>query len=263
MNKSHWDRLYQGGPLQEPESVRHEQIAAGVRDQLTEVDGPILLLGVNPALSGIDADITAVDRNLAVVRARWLGNIPSRRAIVADWRQLPFLGSSFAACMGDGSPNCVQYPEAVRSLYDNVLRVLRPGGKFVCRMYLTPDAGETVADVMQAAWQGGCRSFLYFKFRLAMAIAAQQSDPSVSVRAIHAAFSAHCSDRDRLSEISGWTRSEIDKIDLYESSSELYNFPTRGQCVAVIPPGFVNVRFVAVGSYELAERCPLLVMEKA
>jgi SAM-dependent methyltransferase len=263
MNKSHWNSLYQGGPLQEPESVRHEQIAAGVYEQLVAIDGPILLLGVNPALSRIGADVTAVDRNLAVVRARWPGNTPRRRAIVADWRQLPFGASSFAACMGDGSPNCVQHPEAVRSLYENVLRVLRPGGRFVCRMYLTPDAGETVAGVAQAARQGRCRSFLYFKFRLAMAIAAEQSEPGVSVQSIHAAFNAHCPDRDRLSDISGWTRSEIDKIDLYESSPELYNFPTRRQCLAIIPPGFVNLRFIAVGSYELAERCPLLLMEKA
>jgi hypothetical protein len=263
MNKSHWNEIYQGSPVQEPWSPRHEQVAAGVKEQLSAVHGRILLLGVSPTLSKIGFDVTAADGNQAVVRARWPGNTPGRRAIVADWLRLPFPAESFAACIGDGSTNALPHQVAVRSLYENVSRVLRASGTFVNRTYLAPEAGETVAEVANAARQGRCSSFVYFKFRLAMAIAAEQSEPSVSVRSIRAAFNAHFPDRDGLPEMAGWSRSEIDKIDLYELSPEIYNFPTRQQCLSMIPPVFANIRFVPVGSYELAERCPLLVMEKA
>jgi SAM-dependent methyltransferase len=263
MNKSHWDSIYQDSPLQEPESPSWRQVAAGVKEQLAEVRGRILLLSANPMFSNMGFDVTAVDRNKAVVRARWLGNAPGSRAVIADWFQLPFATSSFSACVGDVSTNVIPHPESVRALYESAYRVLLTGGRFVCRILLTPDAGETVAEVSKAALQGRCRSFLYLKFRLAMAIAAEQSNPSVPVRSIHAAFNANFPDRDRLADVSGCNRREIDKIDLYGPSPEIYSFPTRQQCLAVIPPEFVNVRFVAVGSYELAERCPLLVMEKA
>ena len=95
-----------------------------------------------------------------------------------------------------------------------------------------------------------------------MAIATAQGQLSVPVRSIHAAFNANFPDRDRLADATGWSRAEIDKIDLYEPSSDIYSFPTRQQCLSVIPSDFVNMRFVPVGTYELAERCPLLVMEK-
>jgi SAM-dependent methyltransferase len=263
MNESHWNKIYQDGPLQEPQSARHEQIAAGVKAQLGAVRGRTLLLGVNPNLSRISHDVTAVDRNPAVVRDRWSGNTPDRRALVADWLNLPFPAASFAACIGDGSANSLPHAAAIRSLYDNVLRVLHAGGRFVCRVYLTPDTGESVADVASAARQGQCPSFLYFRFRLAMAIAAQTRDPGVPVRAIHAAFNAHFADRDAIPDLAGWSRREIDRIDLYQWSPEIYCFPTRQQCVAMIPPGFENIRFVAAGDYPMAERCPLMVMEKA
>ena len=262
MSTSLWDSVYRGGPQQEPQSTRFAEVAAGVKQQISGIDGRLLLLSVSPSLSNIGADVTAVDRNANVVRARWPGNTPNRRAVIADWHQLPFANDSFAICVGDGSVNALDYPDGVKSLYDNVARILRPGGKFVCRIYLTPDIGETVADVATAAWQGKARSLLYFKFRLLMAIAAERAHPSVPVKLNYEAFIAHFPDRDRLAAATGWDRSEIDKIDLHEISSEIYNFPTRQQALSIIPHKFSNPRFVPVGTYELAERCPLLVMER-
>jgi SAM-dependent methyltransferase len=262
VNSSHWDKFYRDRPQQEPQSTRFAEVAAGVKQQISDIGGRVLLLSVNPSLSNIGSDLTAVDRNAAVVRHRWIGNEPNRRAVVADWFQLPFADDSFALCVGDGSVNSVEYPDGVKSLYDNIARVLAPGGKFVCRTYLTPDIGETVAEVAAAAWQGKTRSRVYFEFRLEMAIAAEQAKPSVPVKLVHEVFVANFPDRDRLAVATGWDRSEIDRIDFYKSSSEVYNFPTRKQALSIIPSDFSNPRLVPVGTYELAERCPLLVMEK-
>ncbi|MGZ5835016.1 MAG: class I SAM-dependent methyltransferase [Xanthobacteraceae bacterium] len=261
MNTSHWDSIYQGRPQHEPQSKRYAEIAAGVKQQISSLHGRALLLTVSPSLSNIEFDVTAVDRNDAVVRNRWPGNTPNRRAVVADWRQLPFASGSFSLCVGDGSMNMLDFPHDVTAVLENLERVLLPSGRFVCRMYLTPDRGEAISDVVKATWNGEVRSFVYFKFRLAMAIAAERGHPRIPVRTIREAFVAYFPDRIRLSAATGWDHSEIDRIDLYELSPEIYNFPTRRQVLSILPGGFSNARFVPVGTYELAERCPLLVME--
>ncbi len=258
---SHWNGIYGGHLQQEPASPRFAQIAGGVRTQLGELDGRVLLLGVTPMLSTLGTQLTGVDRNQAIVRTRWIGNAPGRCAVVADWRQLPFAPASFSACIGDGSINAMAY-QSVGSVYQSLAVVMRTGSRLVCRVYLTPDPGETVSDVRRAVLRGECSSFLYFKFRLGMAIAAERSEPSVAVQSIHAVFQSIFPNRQRLVETVGWDRREIDKIDLYKSSPEIYNFPTRPQTLAIVPPVFANARFIPVGDYELADRCPLLVMDK-
>jgi hypothetical protein len=261
MSSSHWDSIYHGRAQHEPTSTRYAEIAAGVSKQIAGFDGRMLLLSVSPTLSSIGSDVTAVDRSAAVVRHRWPGNTARRRAVIADWRQLPFASGSFMTCVGDGSINVLEYHD-VKLIYDNLTRVMLSGGRFVCRIYLTPDIRETVEAVAATAWQGIARSFVFFKFRLAMAIAAERADPSVPVISIYEAFASHFPDRGRLSVATGWDRSEIDRIDLYKNSPEIYNFPTRQQALSIIPSNFANARFVPVGTYELAERCPLLVFER-
>ena len=76
------------------------------------------------------------------------------------------------------------------------------------------------------------------------------------------AFETEFPDRDRLAAAGGWDRAEVDTIDVYKSSSQVYSFPTRQQCLSIVPAAFSNVRLVAVGTYELAERYPFLVMER-
>lgn len=260
MNQSHWDGTYRGHPRQD-RSTPFGEIAARIKEQIFDIDGRLLLLTVNPTLSGIGRDIIAVDRSEAVVRYRWPGNTPSRQAVVGDWLDLPFANASFSSCVGDGSTNMLKFQD-LKLFYGNLSRVLRPVAKFICRVYLTPDKPEPMPAAVAAPWQGGIGSFLYFKFRLGMAIAAESHNPSVPVASIYDVFTANFPDRRHLAAATGWERSEIDKIDLYKASPEIYNFPTRQQMLSVIPPEFSNPRFIPVGGYEFAERCPLLCVEK-
>jgi len=133
----------------------------------------------------------------------------------------------------------------------------------VCRVFLAPDQGETAAAVAATARDGRIGRFLAFKFRLGMALAAERGEPNIDVQSIHDAFEANVPDRDRLAAVTGWARSEIDTIDVYKSSPQVYSFPTRRQCLDVVPPAFAQVRFVGAGTYELAERFPLLVLDRA
>jgi len=260
---SHWNALYQAwSRMSSPPRVPAE-VLAGLRRRVFELPGHVLVLGVTPDLAHVGSDVTAVDSSMSVVRTVWPGDAPTRRAIVGDWLQLPFAAAAFSVCVGDGTVNALGYPNQLKSLFEGLARVLRVGGEVLCRVFLTPDIGETITAVKMATLRGEIRRFQAFKFRLAMAIVAEAAEPNIRVRVIHDVFEATFGDRNRLAEATGWDRAEIDTIDVYGSSSVAYSFPTREQCLAVVPEVFSNARVVPVGTYELAERCPLLVMERA
>jgi SAM-dependent methyltransferase len=262
MTTSHWNKLYSAwSRLRTPVRVADEVIAA-LKHHIADRPGPILLLGATRGLTDLRPDVTAIDRDETSVRDHWPGDEPKRRAVVGDWRQPPFAAGTFAACIGDGILIALPYPDGAASFYEALTRVLAPGGRFVCRVFAMPDIPETVAAVRAAAFQGQIRRYMTFKFRLAMAVCAARGSPNIAVRVIHDAFETEFADRDGLAAAGGWDRAEIDTIDVYKSSSQVYSFPTRQECLSVVPALFSNARFVAVGTYELAERYPLLVMER-
>jgi hypothetical protein len=95
-----------------------------------------------------------------------------------------------------------------------------------------------------------------------MAIGHERGGPNVPVSEIRDTFERWFPDRAALEAETGWPREEIDTIDNYAGSNAIYGFATRRQMLDIVPAEFVNARFVDVGSYELAERCPLLVLER-
>lgn len=82
------------------------------------------------------------------------------------------------------------------------------------------------------------------------------------MRSIHAVFEQLFTDRESLTKATGWERKDVDTIDDYARSSVSYNFPTRAQCRAVMPENFINVSFVTVQNYKLAERYPLIAADR-
>jgi hypothetical protein len=263
MSTSHWDKLYGAwSRLRAPVRVQDEVIAA-FKHHISDRPGPVLLLGLTHGLTDIRPDVVAIDRDEVSLRNRWPGDAAERRAVVGDWRQPPFAAGAFAACIGDGIPIALRHPDDTASLYDALAALLAPRGRFACRVFAMPDVPETVEAVRAAALQGKIRRFMAFKFRLAMAVFAQGASPNIAVHAIHDAFEVNFPDRDRLAAAGGWDQQMVDTIDVYKSSSQVYSFPTRQQCLSVVPATFSNARFVAVGTYELAERYPFLLMERA
>ncbi|MGZ3409377.1 MAG: class I SAM-dependent methyltransferase [Xanthobacteraceae bacterium] len=235
---------------------------AALRQQIAGADERALLLGTTEWLADVAPDVTAIDKFEPLIRGRWPGNTIDRRIVAGEWLRLPFATESFTCCVGDGSINSLRFPRDVAALFESVARVLKPGGRFACRVYAAPETGLNVSEVTRAVWTRAPREFLYFKFQLAMAFAAEHADPNVRVQSIRDLFDSHFPDRDRLSEATGWGRAEIDKIDLYNSSPEIYSFPTERQVLSLIPASFVNARFERLGTYDFAERCPILIADR-
>ena len=87
-------------------------------------------------------------------------------------------------------------------------------------------------------------------------------DPDIAVVDILAAFDRTFPDRAALVEATRWHPGAVATIDVYAGSREVYSFPTATQLLDAVPPGWGEPRFVASGTYELAERCPLLVVDR-
>ena len=114
---------------------------------------------------------------------------------------------------------------------------------------------------MEAVIRTGKIAFQHFKFKFAMAIAAELGTPNVRVASIPEFFDARFPDRDRLAAITGWDRAEIDTVDIYRNSAANYAFPTMKQLLSVVPPSFSRLRLVPVPNHPLGDEWPVLAME--
>jgi len=95
-----------------------------------------------------------------------------------------------------------------------------------------------------------------------MAVVSRNGNPNIPVTEIRDNFERMFYDRRALSDATGWPMEDIETIDAYKNSSDVYTFPTVGQFKSAIPDTFRNIRVLESGTYELADRCPLLVMER-
>ena len=262
MSKNHRQFYHRAWSQMTPPLLPHPAVVRAVKELIEGLSGRMLLLGVTPQLASIAPNLIAIDRNLSMVQNIWPGNTASRRAVVGDWCNTNFASESFVACIGDGSLCGHLYPRGIEIIMRELYRVMMFGGRFVCRLYLSPDKSETIGEVKDAAMAGAIENFHTCKFRLAMALANNRTVPEIGVETIFKTFNTLFGDRDELVRVTGWSRAQIDTIDHYRDSNVIFCFPTRDQILSLTSMIFANPRLISVGGYPMADRCPLLVAEK-
>jgi len=108
----------------------------------------VLMLGVTPGIYHLPwprgSTIHAVDRSLPMIDHVWPG--PTGTATVGDWARLPFGAAEFDRVVCDGGLAFFG-PASLGTAQSEVARVLRPGGRFVARVYAW-DRTETLDRVM-------------------------------------------------------------------------------------------------------------------
>src|ERR1041384_2007606 len=99
---------------------------------------------------------------------RWRTSGPATRcAVQADWLNLPFPRASFDAAIGDGSFNCLDFPHGYRRVLRELARAIRSGGRVVVRLYVTPAACESLAEIRTCTLAGRISNVDALKWRLA------------------------------------------------------------------------------------------------
>lgn len=260
---NHRQTYHRAWSLLGPPLRPHPDVVAAVKEQIKDRTGRTLLLGVTPELADVAPNLVAVDRNFSMIINVWPGNTSTRCAIVGDWRSSHFAPAVFSVCVGDGSLCGLEYPTEIAALFNELKRILKKDGRIVCRLYVSPDTGETISTLKESVMSGTVGNFHAFKMRLAMALAALQPVPQICVESILNSFNELFKNRDELVRITGWSREQIDTIDFYRGSDVVFNFPAADQLVSVVSKICPSVRLVPSGIYEMSERCPLLVVETA
>jgi SAM-dependent methyltransferase len=241
----------------------NREVVAAIERCIGVCNGPALLLGVTPEFAGLATRTVAADINAAMVRGLWLGGAGSRSAIVTDWRRMAFAPESFSLCLGDGSFTLVRFPDELALLFAEIARVLRANARVVCRVFACPEIPESRAELRDAAMAGRIKSFDTLKWRLGMMLAPGSRDFNVSLRDILDTFNTMFPDRDDLVRATKWDRERIQALDAnYASANSFFAFASRQRLMDVASASFLNIRFVPSGTYELAECCPLMVMER-
>lgn len=224
---------------------------------IDHLPGKRLLLGVTPELALATRDVVAVDWSRPMITGVWPGNASGRAVVEADWFAMPFAPNSFGAAIGDGALNMLHWPDRYRSVLEELRQAVAPGGRIVMRCFVMPDQPETLAALATETMNGRVAGFHAFKWRLAMAARHEGGGPNIASRAIWEAFEACFPDRDALARHTGWPIGTLAEIDDYAVSMLTKSFPTRAELLAAVPGGY----FVETSAYELAECCPLLVID--
>ncbi len=240
----------------------NNEIVAALRNAIQGHAQHVLLLGVTPELVPIGDTLVAVDKSERMISLVWPGDTPTRHAVLDNWLTMPPPAQKFSAVIGDGSIDAIRHTE-YETLFAQLEATLLPGAVLAVRIYERPDPGETVAQVRQQTLSGKVAGFHAFKWRLAMAVAAERGAADVPVTKIHDAFEKQFHDRAELSRATGWSLQQIGEIDAYVGQASVFSFPTRREILTTLPRTFANPRFAVSGTYELAERCPIFIADFA
>ncbi|HEY1709944.1 MAG TPA: class I SAM-dependent methyltransferase [Rhizomicrobium sp.] len=175
---------------------------------------------------------------------------------------LPFEKDCFTAVIGDGVLNRLSYPDEIRTFFAECARVLVSGGVAALRVLTRPEYPEAIGEIHEHVMRRGIATFDTFKWRLATAVVARDGNPNLSAQAIRENVDRLFFDRGALAEATGWPLAAIRSIDTYKDETAVFSFPTLGQLRSALPDALRLVRTLDTGTYELADRCPLLVIER-
>lgn len=224
------------------------------------------LLGVTPEIATArwpqEVELVAVERVQAMIDSVWPGDTVSRKAICADWLDVPFPDQSFDLAIGDGCLTAVGFPDELSRLLASVHRCLRRDGYLMLRLFCRPDAVETPDAVIAALQSDAIGSFHAFKWRLAMSVQGIGDAPDVGVNEVWRVWNAARIDTQALAAARGWPPEQFGMMDLYRGSPARYNFMRFDQTIRILQQAGFDLVATRRGKYELAERCPHVLLRK-
>ncbi|MDO8788355.1 MAG: class I SAM-dependent methyltransferase [Sulfuritalea sp.] len=224
------------------------------------------LLGVTPEIAEAhwpqEVELVAVERVPAMIDAAWPGDTDRRQAMCGNWLHAPFPDESFDLVIGDGCLTVIDFPDGLSRLLASVHRCLRCDGYLMLRLFCRPDIAETPDVVLAALHSGGIGSFHAFKWRLAMAVQGIADAPDVAVDAVWQEWNAARIDARELAEERGWLPAQVGTIEFYRGSPARYNFMRFDDTIRHLHRAGFDLVATRTGSYELAERCPHVLLRK-
>jgi len=221
-----------------------------------------LLLGVTPDIAAmrwpLSFSLLGIDHSNEMVKGVWPGNVPGRRwAVNGNWLSLPKRPSSCDIVIGDGSMNCLRYPDDQRAFAGSVRGVLKREGIFILRCFTQPVQQERPDQVLEDAMRGEIPTFTQFRFRLLMAMQ-PSTRAGVAVNDAYRFWTSHGARESLLLSRTDW-ESELDYIEVYRDGGAVHTFPTLAEFRAKLSEFFDEIS-VSFPTYYAGDRCPRLVL---
>lgn len=267
---SHWAeharRWQHVGALLRPCEAEIAHVAGSlVRHFSPRESARALLCGVTPELARLrlpmDMPLYAVDQSAPMISAVWPGDGPLRRALQGDWLALDLEDRSVDIALGDGCLTLLDFPNGHRRLSASLGRVLVPGGLFSIRSFCRPEPAESLEAVLDALFAKRIGNFHAFKWRLAMALHGDDATRGVHLADVWRTFRERCGGAAEIAQRCGYPIDEVLTIDNYREASASYSFATVAEVVSQFEAEFELIERWH-GSYELSERCPLLLFRR-
>ncbi len=206
-------------------------------------------------------ELLAFDQSQAMIDAVWPGDDELRRARVGDWFALDLADGSVGIALGDGCFSLLDYPHGYQRFAASLARVLARGGLFSIRLFCRPQRPEPLEDVFAALEARQIGSFHAFKWRLAMALHGDEIRRGIAVDAVWREFQARVGDGAELACRMGWPVAEVQTIDNYRGSPNVYTYPKVEEVSLQLGDRFELLEEWR-GNYELGERCPQLLFRR-
>jgi SAM-dependent methyltransferase len=220
---------------QPPQRPIEEELAF-VRSQVPPSSN-VVILGVTPELTGMYAQVTAIDSDPSMIHYVWEGDSATKRAIEGDWRSVDLQGMEYDAVIGDGSLSVLGGAGKAQEVIHKAMRWLNHGGKIVIRMYVRPEVPVQIEDI-HCSIDGHVHSMKHIRRLIALYLAERQNGV--------------VSDKDRFKFLGQILGQEL------PTKSDAIVWLPRKQEVMNLFGGELKV----VGSYPMAECFPYLILRK-
>jgi SAM-dependent methyltransferase len=226
----------------------------------------VAILGLTPETIGCrwpeGTTLLALDHSAAMVAILWPApSAPARSsAVLADWMNLPLADEGTDIACGDGCYVFLPYPHGFAALTAEVQRVLRPGGRFVSRVFARADQPEPLARIADEYARGGIGSVHALKLRLFGALHGKGGN-GTSLDEVWRAWKKLPPIPADVAPRRGWTAQEVAGIEAYAGLTTRYYLPTLSEMRTIHADGFDEIE-CCVGDYEHAQHCPTFVLTR-
>jgi SAM-dependent methyltransferase len=227
----------------------------------------IMILGVTPEFSQMEipegCELIAVDSCKEMIENVWPEMpCPNRKAVLANWLDLPFENHSCDIVLGDGVFGTMRYPTESKNFLRSVRNVLHPNGLFIFRTFLRDDTTETPKDVFDAVLDGEIKTLNTFKFRLIRSV---QPDLKTGAKYHHVweALVNEGPDFGLLTKKTGWSIQEVETMKLYNGAEFVLTYPTLFELRNILKQENYEEIECFCPDYELGEFCQTLVFTPA
>jgi SAM-dependent methyltransferase len=180
------------------------------------------------------------------------------RVELGDWRDLPLPDNFASVVIGDGCYSMLATSECYRRMSAEVIRVLRPSGRFIVRLFVRPEREETTGAVFDDLRAGRIGNFHILKWRLAMSLPSEEF--GVRIGDIWEAWHDSKIQTSDLFDRLNWPRDVVDTIDTYRGRDTVYTFLPLAEMRRRVGEYFDELQAV-FPAYQMGERCPTLLLE--